>query len=160
MLRPTRPSPRSSSLLPSRAVVSQYQQKPCLTKMLEFCSILPDWYRLQALLRSYLWNVDWKFLITCQDALETQMHDLWLRVISPAKSCDPYAEVYAFDGRHPVPAGGSLASGSARQRARRDDRVDGSGRHRTKHARLASGRRDRSANQARGRRKRPCARAF
>jgi hypothetical protein len=89
---PDSASPRSSSLLPSRAVVSQYQQKPCLTKMLEFCSILPDWYRLQALLRSYLWNVDWKFLITCQDALETQMHDLWLRVISPAKSCDPYAE--------------------------------------------------------------------
>ncbi|SPO31076.1 uncharacterized protein UTRI_05282_B [Ustilago trichophora] len=87
---------------PSRSAVSRYLEKGCLTKIGEFCAIVPDWSQLQALLRHYLWHVDWKFLITVQDLLEVQMKDLWVRVILPAQ---------AYDGRRDSVSGISLQPG-------------------------------------------------
>lgn len=79
-------STSTASLTPSRSAVSRYHEPACLTKIVAFCSIVPDWSQLQALLRHYLWHVDWKFLVTAQDFLEVQMKDLWLRVVHPAQA--------------------------------------------------------------------------
>uniref|UniRef100_V5GSC3 Transcription factor domain-containing protein n=1 Tax=Kalmanozyma brasiliensis (strain GHG001) TaxID=1365824 RepID=V5GSC3_KALBG len=88
-----RASPDSSSTAvsspaPPRSPTSRYREQACLTKIVHFCAILPDWPQLQTLLRNYLWHVDWKFLITSQDLIQDQMKDLWSRVIRPVQSQD------------------------------------------------------------------------
>lgn len=89
----------STSPPQSRSVVSRYLERSCLTKIVEFCVSLPDWAQLQALLRHYLWHVDWKFLITAQDLIETQIEDLWVRVILPAKGCELGSDISASVSR-------------------------------------------------------------
>lgn len=82
----------ASSHLPSRSNVSRYLERACLIKIVEFCAILPDWPHLQALIQRYLWQVDWKFLVTAQDLLEGQMQDLWIRVIRPSKDYEHHGD--------------------------------------------------------------------
>ncbi|KAJ1039805.1 hypothetical protein NDA10_006936 [Ustilago hordei] len=74
----------------SYSAVARYMESGCLTKMVDFCQILPDWSQLQALLQHYLWHVDWKLLITNQDLLEAQTKDLWDRVILPSQSFEAH----------------------------------------------------------------------
>ncbi|KAJ9474967.1 Transcription factor [Pseudozyma hubeiensis] len=79
-------SSSARSLASSRSAVARYLETACLTKIRDFCAILPDWSHLQSLLRHYLWHVDWKFLITAQDLLEDRMKDLWVRIAFPSQS--------------------------------------------------------------------------
>lgn len=74
------------SFAASHSNVSRYFERACLARIADFCAIVPEWTQLQALLQHYLWQVDWKFLITSQDLIEASMEDLWLRVVHPAKS--------------------------------------------------------------------------
>ncbi|SJX64659.1 uncharacterized protein SRS1_15475 [Sporisorium reilianum f. sp. reilianum] len=86
---PDAASSSSGSPGPPPSAASRYVERACLTKMVEFARIVPDWTQLASLLRHYLWHVDWKFTITCQDLLETHMEELFYRVVLPARGCDP-----------------------------------------------------------------------
>ncbi|CDR88849.1 uncharacterized protein SPSC_05681 [Sporisorium scitamineum] len=92
---PDAASTSSSSPAPPQSAISHYLERICLTKMVEFARVLPDWTRLQSLLRHYLWHVDWKFTITCQDLLEKHMEDLYFKVVLPVQSCDPAGDLDA-----------------------------------------------------------------
>lgn len=81
-------STSAGSPAPPPSLVTRYLESECFTKIVQFCTFLPDWPQLQALIQHYLWHVDWKFLITNQDLLEAHVKDVYTRIILPVQSSD------------------------------------------------------------------------